>query len=497
MKKMRKVLSFILTLVMVLTMAAPSFAQEVSVSTGSATITIENAAKGETYKIYKLFDATVTGTAKGSIAYTGDIPESLAAYFEKDTAGNIHAKDAAWVDPKAEDKVMSDGLKTALKEWTDNTVCTKDAVSDGSELEFTGVKYGYYVVTTTQGNQAVTVVSTNPSAIIVDKNSTTIGENDLTKTVDDNDVSIGDTVTYTVKFKTVNYDGAGEDAEKVESYTITDSLPDFLKNVSVTSIVVDNDGDVKTTTNDQTSLTVQQFQNKQITIPWVDNSKNFLYKNGAYVIITYTAVVTDKAVIAGEGNTNEVTLTWNGNSLTADETISTYAIAIKKVDQGGNNLKGAQFSVAGINVNKISDGNYIVTAKGDNITSGAMTCDDNGELVIKGVESGEYSITEEVAPNGYNKLTESQTIEVATTDGTTTSAFTYLDANGDISKEQTDTTVTVEYKNNDLAASSIVIVNKTGAMLPSTGGIGTTVFYAIGIVLMAGAVFFVVRRKRA
>lgn len=495
MKKMKKVLSIILTLVMVIAMAAPSFAQNVSVSTGNATITIQNAAKGETYKIYKLFDAAVTGTDNGSIAYTGTIPSVLADYFEMDNAGNIHAKDSAWVDASAEEKEMSEGLKAALTSWAEKATETKSATSDGSTLSFINVDYGYYVVTTTQGEQAITVVSTNPSATIVDKNSSTISDKDLTKTVDDDDVSIGDTVTYTVKFKTINYDGAGEDAQKVESYTIKDDLPSFLSNVQVTSIIVDDDG-VTTTTDDQTTLDVQHFDNdKQITISWVDANGDFLYKNGATVIITYTAVVTDKAAIAGNGNKNTVTLTWNNNSLTADATIWTYAMAIKKVDQNGSNLLGAEFSVAGINVAKIEDGEYIVTKKDSNSNSGNLVCDANGELVIKGVESGNYTVTEEKAPNGYNKLTGTKNINVEKTINTTTNANTYLDDNGDISQTVTEKVVT--YTNSSLAASSIVVVNMTGATLPSTGGIGTTVFYAIGIILMAGAVFFVVRRKRA
>ena len=209
---------------------------------------------------------------------------------------------------------MSEGLKSALTDWAENESATKSAVSDGSELTFKNLPYGYYVVTTTQGTSAITVDSTNPNAEIVDKNGTV--PSGLTKTVNDDDVNFGDTVTYTVTFNTSNYDGNGTAAKKIMSYTIQDTLPDFLSNVTVTSIIVDNDGSAATT-DDQTNVTAQ-FDNKKIVLDWYDedNSK-FLYDNGATVTLTYTATVTDKAAIAGAGNTNKVTVTWQDEN---DET---------------------------------------------------------------------------------------------------------------------------------------------------------------------------------
>ena len=168
-------------------------------------------------------------------------------------------------------------------------------------------------MTTTQGDQLISVDSTMPDVAIVDKNSST--PKDLTKTASKDDVSIGDMVTYTVRFKTSNYYGAGEDAREIVSYTIEDTLPDFLEDVNVTSIIVDNDGD-DTTTDDRTTVTAQFDANKKIVIDWYDEANNkFLYDNGATVTITYTAKVTDKAAIAGNGNTNKVTVTWTTKDL--------------------------------------------------------------------------------------------------------------------------------------------------------------------------------------
>ena len=499
MKRTKKLFSLALAFILAMALMTPAFAQEVDVQNGSASITISNAAKGETYTIYKLFDATVTGSDGGSIAYTGTIPESLNAYFTKDSAGNISATDAAWKDP-ATKADMSEGLMAALKAWAGTATKTASAKSDGSALTFKNIPYGYYVVTSTQdGGAAITVDSTNPTANIVDKNSST--PHGLTKSADETDVNIGDTVTYTVTFVTSNYDGAGKDAKKIVTYTIEDTLPDFLKDVTVTSIIVDNDGNAETTT-DQTNVTAQ-FVNKKIEIDWYDeaNSK-FLYDNGATVTITYTAVVTDKAAIDGAGNTNKVTLTWTDEDGTTpgkledNKTIYTYAIALKKVDDKGKPLAGAVFEFPFyVKTTADTDGAYIYagTTAGEGLTN-QITTPADGVIVVKGVKSGTYSITEVTAPAGYNKLTAPVSVTAVQTGKTSTHTTVYLDENGNVTSTETSTTVEVIL--NDIAATAIVVVNKTGAELPSTGGMGTTIFYVLGGVLMAGAAILLVTKKK-
>ena len=86
---MKKLISLVLALMMVAVVGL-AFAQEKSAGSGPASITVANAAKGETYSIYKIFDATVDG--EGAISYTGTIPDALKDYFTQDAVGTIFAK---------------------------------------------------------------------------------------------------------------------------------------------------------------------------------------------------------------------------------------------------------------------------------------------------------------------------------------------------------------------------------------------------------------------
>ena len=495
MKHARKLASLLLALVMVFALATTAFAQEVTGTGGTGSITISNAAKGETYAIYKLFDATVSAD-NTSIAYTGTIPTSLSDYFTADKNGYISATDLA-----KNGENMSDGLKAALKTWAEGATKTAEATSDGSVLNFNGLAYGYYVVTTTQGNQVISVDSTMPNAIIVDKNSSTPSDlkKTATGTATDKSFSIGDTVTYTVSFKTSNYCGAGTEAKEIVSYTIEDTLPDFLTDVHVTSISVDND-----IIKDQTGVTPQFDNNKKIVIKWYDETnKKFLYNNGATVTITYTAKVTDKAAIDGKGNPNEVTVTWattegnQPNPLKSKETIYTYAIALKKVSDKGVNLPDAVFEFP-FYVKSTPDANGAYIYAGTTAEAGLtnkITTPADGVIVVKGVKSGTYEIKEVTAPAGYNKLTAPVTVTAVKTGETSTHTTVYLDKDGNVVDESAKVTE-VKVDINTIAATALVVVNKAGTELPSTGGVGTTIFYVLGSVLVLGAVVLLVTRKR-
>ena len=117
-------------------------------------------------------------------------------------------------------------------------------------------------------------------------------------------------------------------------------------------------------------------------------------------------------------------------------------------------------------------------------------------IVVKGVASGSYTITEDTAPAGYNKLTTPVTVEAVKTGETNTHTIVYLDKDGNITNTETDEKTEVKVDIEKIAAKPVVVVNKAGTELPSTGGMGTTVFYVLGFALVMGAVVLLVTKKR-
>lgn len=462
----RKLASLLMALVMVFSLAVTAFAQDVTYSgtdAGTGTITIKNASKGENYSVYKLFDAHLS-TDNSSICYTGTIPDSLKDYFEV-KAGNIVAKEAAGSGTN-----MSDGLKSSLKAWVEDTGNTPLASAEAVEanLVFNGLPYGYYVVKTTQGEAAVSVTSTQPNADVIDKNTTVP---DLTKNADKDSYSIGDTITYTLSFEAANFDG--EDA--ITKYTISDTLPEFLSDVTVTKITIG-------TTEYKPNGTVPQFDQttNKIEIPWVDAQGKHIYNNGVAVTITYTATLTDKATIGGDGNTNTATLTYSNKSDTATDTVYSYSFDVVKTKENGTLLTGAKFELfdaktdgTKIDLIKDTDGSYrVATADEKGVEGFTSAVIEAGKATIKGLKAGTYWLEETEAPAGYNKLTERQKV-------------TITDANLDATVSGTTYT-----------SGGVQVINNAGTQLPSTGGVGTTIFYVLGSVLVLAAVVLLVTKKR-
>lgn len=479
MRRFRKIAALLLALLLMSTLTLAAFADEVggssapetTTTTGSGTITISNAAKGVTYSIYKLFDATVGGG--DAINYTGTIPESLNTYFTVDTAGNITATSSATTTTDGNTE-MSEGLRTALKTWVGTqTTATATQTANGGTLTFSNLAYGYYVVTTTQGNQAISVTSTTPTASIIDKNTTTPV---LTKTVEGKQTtdgetskpsySIGDTITYVLTFNAANYDGE----EKITEYKIEDTLPDFLFNVTVTKITIGE-------TEYKVDGNVPQFTNKEITISWVDSSGNHIYNNGVEVTVTYNATLTDKVSFESAGNKNKATLTYNNKTLKDDETVYSYSFDLVKTKKDGTQLTGAEFKLydaqTGGNVIKLTkvEGEANVYKVDPSETDTNDTIVVSGKTTIQGLKSGTYYLEETKAPAGYNKLENRVEVKIE------------------------NANLTASQGENGQWTGGVVVENEAGIQLPTTGGMGTTMFYVLGTLLVLAAVVLLVVRK--
>jgi LPXTG-motif cell wall-anchored protein len=515
MKHVKKIFAFALTLVMAFGFALTAYAGENEGEGGSAptttttgTITINNAAKNETYEIYKVLDATISNN--GGINYTGEIPSALQSVLEVQTVGTSPNTYSA-IGKKAD--VADDVYFKAIEDYAKTTNAVDSKQADGSGKVTFNVAPGYYVVTSTQGTHVMIDSATNPASNIYEKNTKTITAK---KEANGTSFSIGDTITYTATFDTTNYYGTGDTAKIVSSYEISDTLPDFLSDVSVTSITIG--GNPYTT--GEPATTPQFDSNKTIAIPWAtkdtDGNWTSLYNNGSQIVVVYTAKLTSVTNInAADTNTVKIRPILNDgtgeddkpwdDSWQDDAVINTYAAALKKIDgQTKAALKGAKFTIKGLNV---TGGNGIYTVvsysnAANAAESAVLDTDDNGMLYILGLDKDvDLTVTEVTAPDGYNKLTSTVTLEpqVLTTAVHKETTTVHYDAKGNIISSETTTEGGTQVTKNleDLNAGALEVLNNKGTELPSTGGIGTTIFYVVGGVMVAGAAIFLLTKRRA
>ena len=557
MKRLKKMMALIIAVAMVMAMALPVMAATQTVAKSSAdadgaTITVNNPSKGETYSAIKLFDATTT--ADGKISYQGTIPTTMTDYFEETSTGSgyVQAKVAAFKNvtyftdaskntvsetetafwsavPGSE---MSDGLKAALEAWVSGKAAEASGTSDGSEaLQFTGLPYGYYIITTSHEDETaakclITVDSTNPTASVYDKNVNTPSAD---KTVDDAAYNIGDTVKYKADFDTTNYlkDDTGKYWQVIE-YTISDTLPAFLDSstVKVTKLTIDG-------TDYKVSDAYPQFADKKIVIPWAtkraDNKYTNDYANGVKIHIEYEATLTSTARVNAE-NKNTISILPKVTDDTTekpweedwhdDAVITTYATALKKTD-GTNALAGAKFRIAGLKATKTDDGVYTVTSYDSTVTATKPSdlTDDNstelevgadGKLYIIGIDNKtddedsamiKFQAFETKAPDGYNQKMDATELsaQVLSKEVIKKSGWRKYDTKGNIIEEaETETTDFTQVTKNlsELDAGAVTVVNQQGQELPSTGGIGTTIFYVVGAILVIGAGVILITRRR-
>ena len=577
MKKMKKLLSMLLAVVMVLAMAAPSFAAN------DGSITISNATKGKEYKVYKIFEATLGAELDGErpISYTATsaqkdwfsaisnnpftfTPTSDADVFyvtvTEANKNNVAPFLQEYIEADENDnlKIDQDFLAHLAQ-----TVPVKTETATDNTLTFTGLDYGYYLVTSSMG-AVITLDSANPEVTVIDKNQPGPSEFDKkivqATTVDgtgslvvEDTVNYGDTVTYEVKIKTTNYEGT----KPIANYVIEDILATGLSykavnnkvnpiKVYVGSVAPDNEvtnftlSDIQTgefdrkavdENGDPIKVTGSKFD---ITIPWAtynEDTEAWEFTKNAQssdtLIIRYQVVVEDTAVIGPDGNKNYAKYTFSTWNPTDDNpnpeepedpkpwqdekvtTVYTYALAVNKTNQDGQSLEGAIFELTDTNGNPINvrlasatdDYKGNVYLYDSTSTSNQVTSPANGVIIVKGLKNATYKLKEVMAPEGYNLLDETFEIPTFTEGGTVVTETTkfYYDENGNLVTTVTEKESTfVVPEDAPVYLDSIVnVINVAGTLLPSTGGIGTTIFYAAGIILMAGAVFFVVRRKRA
>ena len=480
MKQMKKLASLLLALVMVFAMMSVT-----AFAAGTNTITVKNAVSGQKYELYKILDLSVN---ENKTAYSYAVNSTWADFFKSpdgkgltyvniDTLGYVTWKDGADAAAFAKDaEAFAKGL-TALKTIT--------ADNDG-DITFSDLEAGYYLVTSTLGTKA-TVGTTpgNPNPEIREKNEVptnvkTVEEDSTGKYGSSNDADIGQAVNF--KSTITAQPGA-------ENYVFEDTMS--------AGLTYNNDAKVYTDEAMTTELAAGNYtvnnnpsDGKTFTITFAQSYLDTITAE-TKLYVKYSATLNENAEVGLPGNENKSTLKYGDSTntkSTPDSKTTTYTwdLDILKYGNGDekNVLENAQFVLLNKDKDKVAVVvNGKLTGWADVPAAGAdgtitwpsntiLTTDANGKIEIDGLDADTYYLREIEAPAGYNKLAQDETVVIT----------------GAVKAEGPDslTYTTVVAKIN----------NQSGTELPSTGGMGTTIFYVLGSLLVVAAGVLLVTKKR-
>ena len=446
MKNMKKIVALLLAAVMVMAMSISAAATETP-ATGTITITPPaNATGANTYKIYKVFDATVG--ADGAVAY-----KLLPGLTDTDVPAGFTAKNGYITEaPTSLDETASVLAAYASKQLVDTVTTDGTTPKASKELE-----PGYYYIETSTGTAVY--VNAGGNIQVQDKNVIpTVKKSPGTEYDEDSLQAIAAVGTDQPYTAVIN---AGKGAKNV---AFTDTMTNQTYNGDAKVYV----GGSEVTAGADTFSISGAAGDATFTIKFVDAYIAGLAAN-TEITIKYSGKITS-AALSADPATNKATVTSGENNTNSSDEIKVYnaKISVNKIDGNKQPLAGAKFKL------KNAEGKYYAGAT----TDGAANWTDAGvevEAVSKdgkyvaefiGLGAGEYTLEESTVPAGYNKA-DDQKITVKANDFTT--------ANLEQAPE---------------------VTNNKGAELPSTGGIGTTMFYIVGSVLVVGAAVLLISKRR-
>ena len=447
MKKMRKIFALLIAMVMVLGMSTMVFAA----GTGSITITPPDGVDTTqtiTYKIYKVFDADGNGSAISYKLVSGKT--TAPAGFTVDTAGNVTYSGTSTTGGLTEADIAAIAAYVA----SDSPVATVTSTG-GADAVATGLANGYYYITTTTGT-VVTIDSTNPNATVDDKNIIPGVDKKITgaSSYDTDGKKALAQVGTQVEFTATITVGKGQIGYEFND-TMTSGLTYVADSLTVTGIPAAG----YTATASGQSIKVE-----------FDDDEIAKLAQGAEIVLTYKATITENALNDDpEKNTATISYGNNGQYTSEPSVTEVYNAQFTVTKQDGNNqpLAGAGFVIANADNKYYKLDNGVVTWVDSIEDADEHVSDAQGAVAaFTGLANGTYTLVEKTVPAGYNKAAD-QNFTVAEHDYTATNL------------EQT-----------------AQVINTAGSVLPSTGGIGTTIFYIIGAILVIGAGVVLVTRRR-
>lgn len=553
--KLKKIVALVLVAVMLMAMGTmTAFAEE----SYPITITNSNATADHTYTAYQVFKGTLSekdgkkvlaniewGKGVNGAALLEDL-KKVDAYKDCTDAASVAKVLEDFSDNSTEIEAFAEIVGKHLGTGTAST-----ASPDHKTYTIDPKEPGYYIIKETgvnrENNRSTSgfmIKVVGPAEVTVKDNDMTPDKNILqngTTKVKEDTANVGDDVQFVVdKTKVPSTDGY-----KTFKFVMKDTLPKGLTYKQVDSVklgttaLTTDQYEVNTTTDASTGKT-------ELRIVFKDALNLLKPYEGQTVEIKYTATVNKDAEFGDTGNKNEVVFEFtnnpddehtgddfgpdepHGTSPKSETTTYVTKIVVKKVDDEGAALGGAVFELAGTAKNvvvttgqhfvkdaagtyyKLKDGTYTTTAPTDgtadkyesttqkyklesyesaeldgaeNVNIEAVSDATTGEITFAGLKPGEYTLTETGAPVGYNKITAPITFKIKFDTATKKFAFDGTAPEG----------VTLESD----GTFKIEVENKAGSTLPSTGGMGTRVFYILGTVLVLGAGIILVSRKRA
>ena len=499
-KAMKKLMAALLAVAMVCAMAIPAFADGSS-STSSPAVTMYTIAaphNGHTYEIYQIFTGDYDGSQPSMLTNikwgkngTGTAGEAVAQTI-LDELSHVasYTSDSDKLDVIDKYVTLTNPLETIVNGGSVEVVGGYYLIKDKDGTVPSSETYTPYIVSVV-GN-----VTIEPKSNEVPKFTKKLKDtNDTTGVItgwqDSADYDIGDKIPFRLQgtvskdfdsYKTYYY--AFHDVEEKGLTFDPDSVEVHLGDENGT-IIPDTDYKVFTKKAGTTSDTDCTFE-----IVFDDLKKVTGVTAKSIITVTYESTLNTDAVLGAHGNVNTAQLEYsnnprgNGTGKTPWDNVIvfTYKVVVNKVDQSGQPLEGAQFTLT----KKINGGTEVIKT---------MTIDSSEtQFTLSGLDDGEYTLTETVTPAHYNTI--SPITFTVKADHTITwgaesrdSILTSLSGNKVIGEITFDV---------DKTAGSLTtnVVNNIGTTLPGTGGIGTTIFYVIGGGLMVAAAILLITKKR-
>ncbi len=473
MKALKKVLALCLAAILLLALSPAAFADDGDVTT----ITIKNAVPEKTYKLYKLFD--VVGVADG------DDGTKLVSYkvtskwedFFKTGAGKNYITLDSNGQPTLNEGATGEALATAIQDYLTNNTVTEDysGTANSNSVNISATK-GYYFLSSEVGTKCILDTAYENTLVVTEKNSTEPkidkkilkGDNE----VEQNHAGIGEVVNFVAKIT------LGNDAKDYVYHDQMSTGLTFDKGTVAVKIGTESVGSGNYTllsTGDQTLTDGCTFEIK------FNNTYIESLASGQVITITYSATVNKDAYTSDE-ETNTGWLHYdNTDSVKVQTKTLPMKLTIEKTNEDGRKkLPDAKFQLIDSSNNvlefvEVQDKGYRPAVDGDTSKVSELVTPEGGLIQFYGLKAGNYKLRETKAPGGYNKLTKD--VEVTISD---------------------EGVVSVQIENNmaEAADGKITVKNQAGTTLPSTGGVGTTLFYVVGGLLMVCAVVLLVTKKR-